>query len=344
MSLDWKTLHSLIGVEGAGESSAVFSGVASLKDATSGEISFLGNSKYEPHLAATKASVVLVPPGDFKAPTDCHLITVTDPSDSFSAIIDFFQRDSRPFEPGVSGSAHVGEGVVLNREKVEIGPGTVIEDGAMIGDGTIIEAGCLIGKGVMIGQDCHLHLGVKVREGCRLGNRVILQPGCVIGSDGYGFQQVDGRHQKVPQVGIVEIEDDVEIGANSCVDRARFGRTLIGEGTKIDNLVQIAHNVRLGKHCLVIAQSGIAGSTTLGDYVTLAAQSGVAGHLEIADQVVIGGKSGVAKNLPEPGIYIGVPARPIAADHRKRAEIARLPKMRKELQMIKKMLEEMSGE
>ena len=149
----------------------------------------------------------------------------------------------------------------------------------------------MIGRNVSLGKDCLLHPGSIIREACLIGDRVILQPGCVIGSDGYGFDLVDGSHQKTPQVGIVEIENDVEIGANCCVDRARFGSTVVGEGTKVDNMAQIGHNVKIGKHCLVVAQCGIAGSSRLGNYVTISAQAGVAGHLEITDQSVLAAQS-----------------------------------------------------
>jgi UDP-3-O-[3-hydroxymyristoyl] glucosamine N-acyltransferase len=171
---------------------------------------------------------------------------------------------------------------------------------------------------------------------------VILQPGVVLGSDGYGFEFVEGKHRKVPQVGIVEIANDVEVGANTTIDRARFGKTYIGEGTKIDNLVQIAHNVEIGRHCLIVAQVGIAGSTRIGNYVTVAAQSGISGHLEIGDHVVLAAKSAVLKNLPKAGAYMGVPARPMVMEQKKMALVSRLPKLVKEVQELKKKLEELS--
>ncbi len=288
--------------------------------------------------------MVLVPPGEFSAPETCHLITVDNPSASFSALIDYFQRASQPFVPGVSAGAHLAEDVELDPTAVSIAPGVVIESGAHIGNGTTISAGCVIGQNVTIGEDCLLHPNVTIREACRLGNRVIIQPGAVIGSDGYGFEFVDGRHQKVPQVGIVEIHDDVEIGANSCIDRARFGSTVIGEGTKIDNLVQVAHNVHTGKHCLLVGQCGIAGSTTLGNLVTIAAQTGVGGHLKLGDQVVVTAQGGVLKNLPEAGVYMGKPARPIAREQKKMAALARVPKLLEQVREMKKKLEELSGE
>jgi UDP-3-O-[3-hydroxymyristoyl] glucosamine N-acyltransferase len=340
VSLSWQQLHHLIGVSPEGEQSSVFTGIAALDEAGPQDVSFLGNPRYQPQLAGTAAAVVLVPEGDFTAPSGCHLIPVANPSGAFSKLIDHFQQQSNPFLPGVSPAAHIEDGVSLDPAKVRIGPGAVVESGAVIGDGTTIGPACVIGRDVVIGQDCFLHPGAVIRERCTLGNRVTLQPSCVIGSDGYGFDLVDGRHQKVPQVGIVEIQDDVEVGANTCIDRARFGRTVIGEGTKIDNLVQIAHNVRIGKHCLIVAQSGVAGSSKLGNYVTIAAQAGVAGHLELADQAILSAQSGLLKNITEPGVFMGTPARPMKSEQRKMAAVARLPKLREELRELKKKLEE----
>ncbi|MCL4163576.1 UNVERIFIED_CONTAM: hypothetical protein GTU68_026408, partial [Idotea baltica] len=260
-----------------------FSGISSLDEAGPDEISFLGNPRYKTQLPGTKAGVVLVPEGDWEAPESCVLIKVENPSGAFSKIIEYFQAAAHYFEAGISSGAHVADDVELDPSKVMVGAGAVIEGGARIENGTVIGSGCVVGRNSVVGKDCLLHPNATIRERCILGNRVILHPGVVVGSDGYGFELVDGRQQKVPQVGIVELEDDVEIGANSCIDRARFGRTLIGEGTKIDNLVQVAHNVKVGKHCLLVAQSGIAGSTKLGDYVTLAAQAGVVGHVEVGD-------------------------------------------------------------
>lgn len=344
MSLGWKKLHDLIGISPSQNLDRAYTGVNSLTEAVSGEISFLGNSRYEVHLAETRASLVLVPQGDFSSPDGCHLISVDNPSVAFSKIVDHFHSESSVIQPGISPGAYIADDVEIDPTKVQVAPGAIIEAGVTIGNGSIIGAGCLIGRGVSLGNDCLLHPGSIVREACIIGDRVILQPGCVIGSDGYGFDLVDGKHQKVPQVGIVEIEDDVEIGANSCIDRARFGKTVVGEGTKIDNLAQIAHNVSIGKHCLVVAQCGIAGSSNLGNYVTIAAQAGVAGHLEIADQSILAAQSGLFKSIREPGLYMGNPARPIREEQRKLAALSRLPKLREEFGALKKKLEESGGE
>jgi len=344
VSLSWRELHTLIGLVAGGENTSTYHGINSLDKAGPSDISFLGNPRYEPQLSETEAGVVLVPEGDFSAPEGCRLITVENPSGAFTKLIDHFQAQANPFQAGVSSAAYIDEKAKFDPTKVQVGPGAVIEQGAVIGDGSTIGPGCMVGRDAVIGCDCFLHQGAVVRERCVLGDRGTLQPGCVIGSDGYGFDLVNGRHQKVPQVGIVEIHDDVDVGANSCIDRARFGSTVIGEGTKIDNLVQIAHNVQIGSHCLIVAQSGIAGSSKLGNYVTIAAQAGVAGHLEIADQAILSAQSGLLKNIVKPDVYMNTPARPMKSEQRKMAAAARLPKFREELRELKKKLEELLGE
>lgn len=344
MSLTWQDLHRVIGLSPDHDSADCYEGVNSLAGAVPGEVSFLGNSRYQAQLTDTSASVVLVPEGDFSAPAGCQLITVASPSTAFSKVVDHFHGEATAIHPGIAPGAHVHPDAVLDPSLVQVNPGAVIEAGARIGKGSIIGAGCLIGREVVIGENCLLHPGAIIRERCTLGDRVILQPGCVIGSDGYGFDLVNGRHEKVPQIGIVEIHDDVEVGANSCLDRARFGKTIIGEGTKIDNLVQIAHNVTIGKHCLIVAQSGVAGSSHLGQYVTIAAQAGVAGHLKVADQSVLAAQGGLLKSIKETGVFMGTPARPMKAEQRKLASLSRLPKLRAEVQELKKKLEELAGE
>jgi len=311
VSLTWSQLHTLIDATPLEESDLVFSGINSLDEASACEVSFLGNTRYLPQLEETKSLAVLVPEGKFKAPAGCHLITVENPSSAFSKLIDHFHQETVSFQPGISPGAHVAEGVSLDPSQVQIAAGAVIESGAKIGSGTSIGAGCFVGRDVTIGEDCIFHAGSVVRERCSLGNRVILQPNCVIGSDGYGFELVDGRQQKIPQVGIVEIHDDVEIGSNTT---------------------------------LLVSQCGVAGSTKIGDSVTIAAQAGIAGHLEIGDHVVVVARGGVLKNLPKAGVYMGLPARPMRAEQRKQALMARLPKMQAELKELKNQLAELSAE
>jgi len=342
VSLSWQQLHDLIGIVVCEEHHLVLNGIGSLNTAKEDEVSFLGNPRYGPQLATTSAGVVLVPAGGFPAVDGCHLIEVENPSLAFSKLIDYFQPEALTFQAGISPSAFIAEDAVVDPSEVSVAAGAIIESGAKIGRGSTIGPGCVVGKGVVIGENCLLYANVSIREFCVIGDRVILQPGVVIGSDGYGFELIEGRHRKVPQVGIVEIANDVEVGANSTIDRARFGKTFIGEGTKIDNLVQIAHNVEIGKHCLIVAQVGIAGSTRIGNYVTVAAQSGIGGHLEIGDHVAIAAKTAVLKSLLKPGAYMGVPARPMASEQKKMALVCRLPKLVKEVQELKKKLEQLS--
>lgn len=336
------TLNEIIELTGgrvvSGESSSNYAGLASLSEASATDVSFLGNEKYYQDYLTTKAGLVLAPSIVEQYPEGAVVLEVENPSFAFGLVVKKLASGQRVFKAGVHPAAWVADDVVYNPEKVSIKAGAVIESGCVIGDGTEINAGVSLGEGVKVGADCVVHANVTVREHCVLGDRVILQPGCVIGSDGYGYELVDGRHTKVDQVGIVVLEDDVEIGANAAIDRARFGKTVIGEGSKVDNLVQVAHNVVTGKHCLVVAQSGLAGSSELGDYVTVAAQSGVAGHIKIGDQAVLLGRTGAAKSLEGGQMYMGFPARPVREEQKKVASLARLPKLLSEFKELKKSL------
>lgn len=322
-----------------GDPGTVVRGVAALDEATPEDASFLGNQKYAERFRATRAAVVLVPPGVSSGPEGVALIGVEKPTFAFSKIVAVFAADLDVAGPGIDPRAIIADGVNLDPAQVTIAAGAVIESGARIGNGTRIGAGTVIGRDVVLGPNCLLHQNVTVRERCVLGQRVIVQPGAVIGSDGYGFELVDGRHVKIPQVGIVVVEDDVEIGANCTIDRARFGKTVLGEGSKLDNMVQVGHNVKVGKHCLLVAHAAIAGSTTLGDYVTMAAKAGVAGHLHIGSQVVLAAKSGIFKDLTEPGVYSGSPARPLRSELRARAAMRRVPDLLREVQALRKEIE-----
>jgi len=206
-------------------------------------------------------------------------------------------------------------------------PHVVIEPGAKIGARSIIGAGSYIGHDAVIGEDCRVADRVTIGARCSIGNRVILHSGVVLGSDGFGFELHSGRHVKIPQTGTVQVDDDVEIGANTTVDRARFGRTWIGEGTKIDNLVQIAHNVQIGRHCIICAQTGISGSTRLQDYVVLGGQVGTVGHIEIGTGSQVGAQSGVSKNVPSGQVIWGTPAGPIKDIKEQLARVALLPRL-----------------
>ncbi len=317
-----------------GEAGSLFTGMAALDVAGPEDISFLGNEKYLPQFLATKAGAVIVPTGyDFKNDGPA-LVAVENPSLAFAAVVRHFAQEAVKFRPGIDPGAIVSPTAKLDPSKTRIHAGAVVMDGAVIGNGTEIAPNAVIQNGAVIGQDCRIGANVTIRERCILGDRVIIQPGAVIGSDGYGYELSNGRHVKIDQVGIVEIGDEVEIGANTTIDRARFGKTVIGEGTKIDNLVQIAHNVVIGKHCLIISQSGIAGSSRIGDYVTVAAQCGIVGHVTVGDNAVLAARTGVTSSLPGDVVYSGKPALSIKEDTKLQAHVRRLPNL---LERVKKL-------
>lgn len=321
------------------------SGVATLAEAVRGEISFLGNEKYFQDFLSTQASVVLVPPGLPQEPDGVALIEVENPSLAFNAMVKHFMKLHSTFKPGIDKGAYVDPSARLDPSKVRVAAGAVIEANVSVGDGSDIGSGCVICQSAVIGEGCKLHPRVVVRERCIVGNNVVIQPGAVIGSDGFGFllNKETGRYDTVDQAGIVEIGDNVDIGANTTIDRARFGRTVIGEGSKIDNLVQIGHNVTIGKHTIICAQSGMAGSSHLGNYVTVAAQVGIAGHLSIGDQAILAARTGVMSSLDGGKPYWGSPAAPYKEAAKQYAAIRRLPDAFKELQTLKKQAAEIKA-
>lgn len=295
--------------------SVQITGFAALEDAGPGDLSFFSNPKYLRAAERTAAAAVLVPL-DFAGSLPCPVVRHANPSLAFAFIAEALSPPPPAPEPGVHPSAVVEPGAAVD-PAASVGPLAVISSGAVIGPGTVIGAGCFIGSGSRVGAGCFLHPGVKIREGCVLGDRVILHCGCVVGADGFGYEFKDGRHVKIRQAGGVIIGNDVEIGANTTIDRARFGNTRIGDGTKIDNLVQIAHNVVIGRGCIIVAGAMIAGSTRLGDYVTLGGQVGVAGHLTIGDRVMAGAQSGISKSIPAGTVVFGSPAEPMREAKRK---------------------------
>ncbi len=335
-------LAELVGgrlVSGAPETPV--SGLNSIADAQPGDVTFLGNPRYAPALPASQAAAVLVPEGFDGDAGGKARIEVENPTLAFSLVIRHFGPSRRSACYGVHESAVVEPTARFDPEQVGIGPGVYVGDGAVIGRGTILHAGCYLGDGVVLGEDCELHPNVVVRERCVLGSRVVIHSGSVIGSDGFGYEMAEGRHQKIEQMGIVQIDDDVEVGSCTTIDRARFGRTWIGEGTKIDNLVQIGHNCVLGRHCIIVSQTGISGSTRLGDNVTMGGQVGVAGHLEIASKVLLLAKSGVTKSIREPGAYTGYPARPLMEGRKMLTYPARVPELLERVKKLEQRLAEL---
>ncbi len=310
-----------------GSGDTVIRGFANLTEAVAGDLSFFHDRRYLKQLSSTQASVLLVPEDFTEFPGEVACVAVADPSRCFEKVVEKYGVQPDPFVAGVHPTAVISSGATLDAAKVSVGAHAVIEDGASIAAGVHIGAGCYVGRNVVIGVDSKLFAHVVIQTGCELGARVILHSGVIIGADGFGYEFKDGRHRKIRQEGIVQIDDDVEIGAGTTVDRARFGRTWIGEGTKIDNQVQIGHNVVIGRHCIIVAFVAIAGSAQIGDNVVIAAQAGIAGHVKVGAQATLGGRAGVTKDLPPGQTYMGFPAVPVKEEKRRLASVRRLPQL-----------------
>jgi UDP-3-O-[3-hydroxymyristoyl] glucosamine N-acyltransferase len=318
-----------------GTTSESVRGIASLASAGPGDISFLGNTKYKAQVAASRASVILLP-ADFPgkpAPGQVYMF-VDNPSAALSRLCSRIEQSLWPRpEAGVHPTAVVAPDARV-AASAAIGPLCVVESGASVGERAHLQSGVFVGRGSAIGDDTWLMAGVVVSAECTVGRRVRLHPGVVIGADGFGYDTVKGRHEKVPQVGTVVIGDDVEVGANSTIDRSRFERTVIGDGTKIDNLVQIGHNVVIGKHCLLCGQVGVSGSTTLGDYVVVAGQCGIAGHLTVGSGAVIAAQSGVKDDIPAKTTVWGTPSMPLLLEQKLTVLRNRLPELFKRVDAL----------
>ncbi len=340
MEISVSELAALVGgqLASGADGSAKISGAAALAEALPGEVTFFGNPKYLPKLRASRATAALVPLA-FAEEVPAMCIRCENPTLAFSKVIERFAPPPLCFAPGLHPTAVVAPGVRLGAG-VSIQPHAVVEEGVSIGAGTVVGAHSYIGHESQIGGDCLIHPRVTIGFRCKIGSRVILHSGAVLGGDGFGFEFQNGRQMKIPQIGIVQVDDDVEIGANSTVDRARFGRTWIGEGTKIDNLVQIGHNVVIGKHCILCAFVGVSGSTKIGDHVTLAGQVGTVGHVEIGDGVIVGAQAGVSKSLPTKQIYMGSPAVPAREWKEQVAQIHSLHKLRARVTHLEQLLDE----
>jgi len=335
VTLTLQEIAKLSGGQLNGDPACKITGVASLDEAVEGEIAFYNNPKYMPRLRMTRASAVFVPL-DFSEKTPAAQIHVADPSKAFEQVVIKLAPKPVAFAPGIHATAIVDLNAKIGA-RVSIQPHAVIEAGATIGDETVIGAGSYVGHETKIGSGCMIYPNVTIRERTIIGSRVIIHGGAVIGADGFGFEFKDGRQRKIPQIGIVQIDDDVEIGANTTIDRARFGRTWIQEGVKIDNLVQVAHNVVIGKHSVIAAQVGISGSVRLGERVSLAGQVGIVGHATIGDGTMVAAQSGVSKNIPG-GVWFGYPAVPFEEAKRQFAWIHRLGKLFERVKAIEKKL------
>ncbi|BHH82897.1 UDP-3-O-(3-hydroxymyristoyl)glucosamine N-acyltransferase [Desulforhopalus sp. 52FAK] len=334
-------LAKLVGGEVIGDGSAEITGFAPLDQAESGDISFLVKAKESGQLMTTGAGAVLVPKG-ITCDVDIALIVVKDPYLASAHVHNYFLQ--APFiAKGIHERAVIGENGSISSE-VTIGALVVVGDRVTIGERVTLEPGVVIGDDVMIGDDCVIRSNVTVYKGCKIGNRVSIHSGTVIGSDGYGYAANErGEHIKRPQVGIVRIDDDVEIGSNSCIDRAAYGETWIKSGCKIDNLVQIAHNVVIGENSLIVSQVGISGSTTLGRNVVMGGQAATTGHINIGDQVMIAARGAAHTNLEKGAVVGGAPAIPIRQWAKSCAVFNKLPELQKLARSNRKAIEAMEG-
>jgi UDP-3-O-[3-hydroxymyristoyl] glucosamine N-acyltransferase len=328
-------LATRLGCQLEGDGTIEVGRVAGIEDAVPGELTFLSNSKYASKLATTRASAVIVDPSVKVAP--CAMLRTAHPYLAFAhAVMALTPPAVAP--PVISPLASIDPTATLGPD-VSVGPFVSVAADVRIGARTVVGPHVAIGAGTTIGADCVIHAHASIRESVEIGDRVILQNAAVIGSDGFGFaRRPDGSHQKIPQVGRVVIESDVEIGAHSAVDRPAFGETRISTGTKIDNLVQVAHGVKIGRHALLAAQSGVAGSTMLDDAVVLAGQSGVTGHVRLGRGVIVGAKSVVTKNINAGQHVTGIPAIDVDQWRESAVLLRRLPELRKTLSAIEARL------
>lgn len=314
-------LAAEIGAEVVGDGSATITSVAALEEAQAGQVSFLANAKYAKQVEATKASAVIVAPG-MKPVKNTTLLKTADPYFAFmKAVVKLHGHRRHPFS-GTHGEAHV-------------------DPSATIGAGTMIYPGAYVGPRTKIGRDCIIYPNAVIYDDCVIGDRVIVHAGTVIGVDGYGFATHKGEHHKIPQVGNVIVEEDVEIGACCSIERAALGSTVIGKGTKIDQLVVVGHGAKIGPHCLLVAQVGIAGSVTLGHHVTLAGQTGVSGHLKIGNQVTVGAQSGVISDIDDQQTVVGSPAMPATHARRVYMLFTQLPDIVERIKALEEKVEEL---
>lgn len=330
-------LSALLGVSLEGNGDIEINGVAGLREAAAGEVSVLMNPKYAGLMATTKASAVIVAPswtGDCPA----SLLRSEHPEQAFTLAAETFSAPLYNPPPGIHPTAVIADDVLLD-DSIHVGAHAVIETGVRLGRNVKIMAQSWVGPCASLGDDCRIYPQVTIREHTRIGDRVIIHSGSVIGADGFGYS-VDskGVRTKIPQIGIVWIEDDVEIGSNVTIDRARFGKTRIGRGVKIDNLVQVAHNVIVGDHSVLVAQVGISGSTVLGKGVIMAGQAGAAGHLTIGDGAIVGGQAGVTHAIPAKAYVFGTPAVPFDKFTKGHIGVQRLPQLKRRISELEERL------
>lgn len=339
MELTVKEIAGAIGGRVAGDEGAVVRDVAPLEEASEGDITFIADRRRLKLLGSAAATAVILRESDSAAAEGAgrNLILVKDPLRAFLRVMDIF-RPQPPVVPGIHPKAEVSPKAAIGKD-ASIQAFTVVEEGAVIGERTTLYPGVYIGRGAMVGGDAVLHSGVRVREGCQIGDRVIIHCNSVVGSDGFGYTRAGASYVKIPQRGIVRIEDDVEVGACVTIDRATIGATVIGRGTKIDNLVQIAHNVRVGADSVIVAQAGVAGSARIGNRVQVAGQAGIAGHIEVGDDSSLSAKAGATNDIPRGSVYSGFPAIPHREWLRASVVFGKLPELKKRIEELEKRLD-----
>ena len=338
MEFTAKQIATYIGGEIVGNENATVNTFAKIEEGVEGALSFLANPKYASYIYETQSSIVLVN-SDFvpERPVQATLIKTANAYESLAKLMALYES-VKPKKTGVSPMASVATSATIG-QNVYIGPFVYIGEQAVVGDNTVIEANTSVGDGVIIGSDCILYSNVTIYHDCKVGNRCILHAGSVVGADGFGFAPGANGYEKIPQIGIAVLEDDVEIGANTCIDRATMGATIIKRGVKLDNMVQVAHNVVVEEHTVMAAQSGIAGSTKVGRWCMVGGQAGISGHIKIGDQVKVGGHSGVTNNVQDGKSMMGYPAFEHAQFARASVIFKKLPEMYREMDTLKKEIE-----
>jgi len=331
-------IASYLGGEVVGDGSVEIKGVAGIEEAKPGDLTFIANPKYVKLLNTTSASAVVM--GQDVQEAKIPVIRHPNPYYAFSGAIGLFHKPEKRYPERIDPTALLGKGVILGKD-VYVGPYVIIKDRVKLSDKVVILGGSFIGGDTVVGESSLIFPHVTIRENVIIGKNVIIHSGTVIGSDGFGYAKDKGVYHKIPQVGRVVLEDDVEVGANVTIDRATLGETRIKKGTKIDNLVQIAHNVKIGENTIVVAQVGISGSTKVGKNVTLAGQVGLVGHIEIGDNVIVGAQSGVSKSLHPGKVYFGYPAREHSKARKIEAVVSLLPQYVEKIRSLEKRIKEL---
>lgn len=342
MNFTAKQIAEFLGGTVDGDVNASVSTFAKIEEGVPGALSFLSNAKYTPYLYTTQSSIVLVN-RDFKPeqPVSPTLIRVDNAYESLAKLMTLY-TSMKPGRSGISSLASVSGKASIGKN-VYIGPFAVIEDGATVGDNTQIYPHVIIGEGASVGADCVIYPHVTIYYGCKVGNRCILHAGSVLGADGFGFAPTPSGYEKIPQIGIVELEDDVEIGANTCIDRSTMGHTLIHKGVKLDNLVQIGHNVEVGESTVMSSQTGVAGSAKIGSWCMIGGQSGISGHITVGNRVNVCGQTGVMGNIEDGQTLMGYPSMPYRNFMRSSVVFKKLPELEGTVRQLQKEIEELKS-